>query len=100
MIEGSLVEGGERCERVSGCSGIGGVGFHKQRGKWRASIKVGDVSRHLGVFDTFEVAKIESTRVYRDPIVFGRISGCDDRFYIAQYDDDVKIEDLLGPNEG
>lgn len=53
-----------------------------------------------GIFDTLEVAKIESTRIYRDPIIFGRIQGCPDRFYICQYDDDVKIEDLLGPNEG
>lgn len=53
-----------------------------------------------GIFDTMEVAKIESTRVYRDPIIFGRINGCTDRFYICQWDDDVKIEDILGPNEG
>lgn len=53
-----------------------------------------------GIFDALEVAKIESTRVYRDPIIFGRIQGCPDRFYVCQYDDDVKIEDLLGEHEG
>lgn len=53
-----------------------------------------------GIFDTLEVAKIESTRVYRDPIIFGRIYGCPDRFFVAQWDEDVKIEDLLAEHEG
>lgn len=48
-------------------------------------------------FDTFEVAYI---RQVRDPILFGRIKACPDRFFIAQWDDDVKIEDILKPNEG
>lgn len=52
------------------------------------------------IFDTLEVCKVESKVEYKDPIVFGRIEGCGDRFYIAQWDNDVKIEDLLGPNEG
>ena len=46
-------------------------------------------------FDTFEVAKIEWHKEVKDPIVFGRIFGCSDRFFIAQWDDDVKIEDIL-----
>jgi len=48
-------------------------------------------------FDTFEVAYIKRVK---DPILFGRVSGCPDRFYIAQWDDDVKITDLLKENEG
>lgn len=48
-------------------------------------------------FDTFEIAHI---REVKDPILFGRIGGCSDRFYIAQWDEDVKIEQILGPNEG
>lgn len=48
-------------------------------------------------FDNFEVASI---RQVEDPILFGTIDGCDDKFYIAQWDNDVKIEDILGPNEG
>lgn len=52
------------------------------------------------IFDTLEVCKVSSVVEYKDPIVFGRIEGCGDRFYIAQWDDDVKIEDLIGPNEG
>ncbi len=48
-------------------------------------------------FDSFEVAHIVNVK---DPILFGRIIGCSDRFYIAQWDDDIKIEDILKPNEG
>lgn len=48
-------------------------------------------------FDSFEVAHIINVK---DPILFGRISGCADRFFIDQWDDDVKIEDILKPNEG
>jgi hypothetical protein len=46
-------------------------------------------------FDTFEVAKIDWIRQVEDPILFGRINGCDDLFFISQWDDDVKIEDIL-----
>lgn len=49
-------------------------------------------------FDSFEVAYIKE--VNNDPIIFGRIKGCPDRFFIDQWDDDVKIEDLLSANEG
>lgn len=48
-------------------------------------------------FDSFEIAYI---RQVNDPILFGRINGCSDRFFIDQWDEDVKIEDILMPNEG
>lgn len=51
-------------------------------------------------FDSFEIAKIEDKVEVKDPIVFGRIKGCPDRFYVGQWDDDVKIEDILKENEG
>lgn len=51
----------------------------------------------MKVFDNFEVAHIVNVK---DPILFGRINGCPDRFFIGQWDDDVKIEDILKPNEG
>ena len=54
----------------------------------------------LNCFDTFEVVKIHSTTQLKDPIVFGRINGCPDRFFVAQWLDDVKIEDILKENEG
>lgn len=54
------------------------------------------------IFDTFEVAHVVTIteRKDPDPIVFGRIEGCDDRFFIAQWGDDVSITDLISHNEG
>lgn len=54
----------------------------------------------VGCFDTFEIASIEWIKHVPDPILFGRVTGCDDRFFIAQWDDDVKIEDILQGDEG
>lgn len=51
-------------------------------------------------FDHFEVAKIETVEVRPDPIIFGCIDGCRDKFFITQWDDDVKIEDILKESEG
>lgn len=48
-------------------------------------------------FDSYEVAHI--IRV-KDPILFGRIEGCPDRFFIDQWDLDVSIDDILAENEG
>jgi len=48
-------------------------------------------------FDNFEVAYI---REVKDPIIFGRITNCSDRFFVGQWDDDVSIDDLLKKNEG
>jgi len=57
-------------------------------------------AQDLKCFDEFEVAKIESVHVRPDPIIFGGIKGCVDKFFITQWDDDVKIEDILKENEG
>jgi hypothetical protein len=51
-------------------------------------------------FDDFEIAHIVTVEKLPDPILFGRIKSCPDRFYIAQWDNDVKIEDILANNEG
>lgn len=48
-------------------------------------------------FDSYEIAYIANVK---DPILFARISECADRFFIAQWDDDVRIEDILAANEG
>jgi len=53
-----------------------------------------------GCFDAWEIAHIESVVKVPDPILFGRIEGCSDRFFISQWEDDVKIEDILKDNEG
>jgi hypothetical protein len=51
----------------------------------------------LKCFDSYEVGYILEVK---DPLLFGRIEGCSDRFFLAQWDDDCKIEDILAPNEG
>ncbi len=56
-----------------------------------------EIAMERKCFDQFEVAHIVNVK---DPILFGRIKGCPDRFFIGQWDDDVKIEDILKPNEG
>src|SRR3990167_5009421 len=52
-------------------------------------------------FDWFEIVKtevystIEDKTPRPDPIIFGRITGCEDRFFISQWDNDVLIDDIL-----
>lgn len=61
--------------------------------------KVRDAKK-LGCFDSFEVATIESVKVIPDPIIFGVIQGCPNKYFVAQWDNDVKIEDILREDEG
>lgn len=49
-------------------------------------------AKQVGCFDYFQIAKVENVREMKDPILFGRINGCGDYFFIAQWDDDVTIE--------
>lgn len=65
-------------------------------------------AKGMGCFDRFEVCTLqrhyyrESKPVFRlpDPILFGRIDGSENRYFIAQWDDDIKIEDILKEDEG
>ncbi len=64
-------------------------------------------AKGLKWFDYFEVATIGIRTEYRtiptrikDPILFGRIKESENRYFIAQWDDDVKIEDILKEDEG
>lgn len=57
-------------------------------------------AKGLQVFDSYEVAHIVAQVEVKDPILFGRVKGCGDRFIIAQWDDDVKVSDLIGELEG
>jgi len=57
-------------------------------------------SKKKNCFDSYEVAKIESVVERPDPILFGRIDQCSDRFFVSQWDNDVAIEDILSENEG
>ena len=61
-----------------------------------------EAAQLIGCFDTFEVASIQAVVKVPDPILFGRVTGCNDRFFIAQWDDDVTVEQLLfqdGPHD-
>lgn len=57
-------------------------------------------AKTLGCFDGYEIATIESVEVVPDPILFGTITGSGNKYFIAQWDDDVKIEDILHVDEG
>lgn len=57
-----------------------------------------EVAMGLECFDKYEVAHI--VEVKKDPLLLGVIDGCHDRFFIGQWDDDVKITDILKDNEG
>jgi hypothetical protein len=48
-------------------------------------------------FDNFEIASIKEVN---DPILFGKVNGCTHLFFIDQWDDDIKISDLIKENEG
>lgn len=51
-------------------------------------------AKELNCFDTFHVAYI---RKVKDPILFGKINDFKNlNFFIAQWGDDVKIEDIIG----
>lgn len=59
-----------------------------------------ETAQERNCFDSFEVAHIVTKVPTPDPILFGRIKACPDRFFIGQWDNDVAIEDLLKVNEG
>ncbi len=48
-------------------------------------------------FDSFEIAYIKNVK---DPLLFGRVEGTPNRFFIAQWDNDISIDDLIKENEG
>lgn len=51
-------------------------------------------------FDYFEVADLETVKQYPDPLLLGCVNNCADKFFITQWDEDVKIQDLLQGDEG
>ncbi len=56
-----------------------------------------EAAKNVGCFDYFEIAFVEEVK--KDPIVFGRIESCQDRFFVAQWDDDVSIEQIIMASE-
>jgi len=57
-------------------------------------------AKELKCFDRFEVATLETVEKVPDPVVFGIIDGCDNKYFVAQWDDDLKIEEILREAEG
>jgi len=57
-------------------------------------------AKDRGCFDTFEIGLIESIKEVEDPILFGRVKGCNDLFFVSQWDNDVKFEDLVKATDG
>jgi len=56
-----------------------------------------ETAQNRQCFDEYEIASIKKKP---DPILFGRINGCSDRFYVSQWENDVKISDIIADNEG
>lgn len=48
--------------------------------------------RGRNIFDYFTIGKVSHVP---DPILWGRIEGCEDRFYICQWGDDITLDDIL-----
>ena len=59
-----------------------------------------DQAKSYGCFDYFEVADLETVKVYPDPLLLGCVNNCADKFFITQWDQDVKIQDILQGDEG
>jgi len=49
-------------------------------------------ARERRLFDAFQVMWAEKVK---DPIVFGVLDGCQDMFFVAEWDDDITFEQLL-----
>lgn len=55
--------------------------------------------KDLGCFDSFEVATRKSVHVIPDPVIFGRINDCPDRYTVAIWGDDLPIREWLAKDE-
>lgn len=53
------------------------------------------IHKARNIFDEFTVASLEFTKKIVDPIIFGRIKDDPRRFFIAQWGEDIHIEDLM-----
>lgn len=52
--------------------------------------------RNLNLFDYYTVAELGTlTEKQKDPLLLGRLKNESDRFFISQWDDDIKLDDLI-----
>lgn len=56
-----------------------------------------EMAQERKCFDNYEIAHIKEVK---DPLLFGLVDGTANKFFIAQWDNDVSIDDLLKANEG
>ena len=59
-------------------SGIKGVGFHKKSQKWRATITINGINKHIGSFNTIEEATI--ARQSKANEIFGAYTNACEKF--------------------
>jgi hypothetical protein len=48
------------------------------------------------LFDSFAILWVE--KIKNDPLLLGQIDGCSDYFFIAEWGDDIKFEDIANEN--
>ena len=53
------------------------------------------VARNHKIFDYFTVATVSAVVKVKDPLLLGRINGDTTRYFIAQWDDDIKLDNLI-----
>jgi len=58
----------------------------------RNVLKTLDIHKSRKIFDYFTIAKVKG--LY-DPILFGRLLNSSDRYFIAQWGDDVNLDDVI-----
>lgn len=51
-----------------------------------------EVHKAKNIFDYFTIAEVKEIP---DPVLLGRITGCDDRFWITSWGEDIKLDDLI-----
>jgi len=58
------------------------------------------IAKDRKIFDHYEIAKIKSVVEVPDPLLLGCLKDCEDKFFIDQWMNDVKIDDILREDEG
>jgi hypothetical protein len=53
------------------------------------------IAKEQNIFDYFTVSTIEVDIPLKDPLLLGRINGDTNRYFIAQWDDDIQLDNLI-----
>ena len=57
-----------------------------------SALKALRVAQEKEIFDYYTIASVSAVK---DPLLLGRIEGVEDRFYLAQWGDDVSLDDVI-----